>query len=121
MKPYTRAERIGTKIQLVLSELMTKKINDPRMEMVTISRVVLTGDLSIAYVYYSVFGETEAVNDAAQGFKSCKKFIKKQMAPELKLKYMPDLKFVHDDSFDYGARIDTILKRVSDDTPPDEI
>ena len=120
MKPYTRAERIGMKIQLVLSELMTKKINDPRVEMVTISRVVLTGDLSIAYVYYSVFGESEDVSNAALGFQSCKKFIKKQIAPELKLKYMPDLKFVHDDSFDYGARIDTILKRVSDDTP-DEI
>ena len=120
MKPYTRAERIGMKIQTVLSELMTKKISDPRVEMVTISRVVLTGDLSIAYVYYSVFGEAEDINNAAQGFKSCKKFIKKQIAPELKLKYMPDLRFVHDDSFDYGARIDTILKRVSDDTP-DEI
>ena len=119
MKPYTRADRIGVKIRTVLSELMTKKINDPRMEMVTISRVVLTGDLSIAYVYYSVFGEAEAVNNAARGFKSCKKFIKKQIAPELKLKYMPELKFLHDDSFDYGARIDTIINTLSDD-PPDQ-
>lgn len=120
MKPYSRAERIGTKIQTVLSELMTKKISDPRVEMVTISRVVLTGDLSIAYVYYSVFGEAEAIDNAAQGFKSCKKFIKKQIAPELKLKYMPDLRFVHDDSFDYGSRIDSLLKTVLDD-PPEEI
>ncbi|MFO7753719.1 MAG: 30S ribosome-binding factor RbfA [Desulfobacteraceae bacterium] len=120
MKPYSRAERIGVKIQTVLSELMIKKISDPRVEMATISRVVLTGDLSIAYVYYSVFGEAEAVDNAAEGFQSCKKFIKKQIAPELKLKYMPDLQFVHDDSFDYGAKIDTILKSVSDDSP-DEI
>lgn len=121
MKPYTRAERIGMKIQTVLSELMTKKISDPRVEMVTISRVTLTGDLSIAYVYYSVFGEAQAVKNAAQGFKSSKKFIKKQIAPQLKLKYMPDLQFVHDDSFDYGARIDSILKSISDDDPPEEI
>ena len=56
MKPYPRADRVGVQIQAALTQLMTKKIQDPRIEMATISGVKLTPDLRIAYVYFSVFG-----------------------------------------------------------------
>jgi len=48
MKPYTRAERISIKIQQAITQLLTKKISDPRIEMATISRVKMTADLRLA-------------------------------------------------------------------------
>ena len=113
MKPYPRAERIGIKIQSCLSDLLSKKLQDPRLEMATISSVKVTSDLRVAYVYFSIFGDKSRVDAAMEGFKSSHGFIKKQIAPKLGLKYMPDLKFIHDYSFDQGTRIDSLLKSVS--------
>ncbi len=123
MKPYARADRVGVRIQAVLSELLKKKIRDPRVEMVTITSVKLTSDLRVAYVYFTVFGEDHKIEDVHQGFESSRGFIKKSLAAKLGLRYMPDLKFVHDTSFDRGARIDALLQSVSkdDESEDDEL
>lgn len=120
MKPYPRADRIGVKIQAAISELLLKKVQDPRIEMATISKVEMSSDLSVADVYFSVFGNEKIVSEAKKGFKSSRKFIKKLIAPKLKLKYMPELKFKHDTSFNYGSKIDTILREVCKNKKSDQ-
>ncbi len=110
MKPYTRGERISVKIQQAITALLNKKMNDPRMEMATVSFVKLSPDLRVADVYIAVFGDHKRINDALDGFKKSKGFIKKSIAPQLGLKYMPDLRFVHDDSFDKAAKMDELIR-----------
>jgi ribosome-binding factor A len=110
MKPYSRAERVSVKIRSVLTELLSKKIQDPRIEMVTISGVKMSADLRVAQVYFAVFGDEKRIKDAMDGFKRSKGFIKKRIAPKLGLKFMPDLIFVHDDTFDKAARMDALIK-----------
>lgn len=110
MKPYTRAERISGKIQHAITELLNKKMQDPRIEMATISGVKMTSDLRIAYVYITVFGDDKRIADVLEGFKSSKGFIKKRIASKLGLKYMPDLRFIRDDSFDKAAKMDALIK-----------
>lgn len=117
MKPYLRAERISGKIQQAITELLTKKMQDPRIEMATISGVKMTPDLRIAHVYITVFGDKKRISEVLDGFKHSKGFIKKRIAPELGLKYMPELKFIHDDSFDKAARMDELIKSALGDTP----
>ncbi len=116
MKPYPRSERIGAKIKTVLSEILQKKVQDPRIEMATISSVEVTKDLRVAYIYFSVFGSEDRVEDAVKGFQSSHGFIKKALASKLGLKFMPELRFVHDQSFDRGSRIDRLLKSVQSST-----
>ncbi len=115
MKPYSRADRISGKIQHAISELLSKKMQDPRIEMATISGIKMTPDLRIAYVYVTVFGDKAKIAGVLEGFKKSKGFIKKRIAPKLGLKYMPDLKFVHDDSFDKAAKMDALIKSASKD------
>jgi len=110
MKPYTRAERISNKIQHAITELLSKKMQDPRVEMATISSVKLTPDLRVATVYITIFGDKERILQALEGFKCSKGFIKKRIAPKLGLKYMPDLKFEYDDSFDKAAEMDELIR-----------
>lgn len=110
MKPYTRAERISNKIQHAITELLSKKMQDPRIEMATISSVKLTPDLRVATVYITIFGDKERTFQALEGFKSAKGFIKKRIASKLGLKYMPDLKFAYDDSFDKAAQMDELIR-----------
>ena len=117
MKPYTRAERISGKIQYAITELLSKKMQDPRVEMATVSSVKLTPDLRVADIYIAVFGDKKRIKDALDGFKKSKGFIKKSIAPKLGLKYMPDLRFVHDDSFDKAARMDALIKSATAGKP----
>ena len=120
MKPYSRAERINNKIQAAITELLSKKMQDPRMEMATISRVKLSPDLRVARVYIAVFGDPERISCALEGFKKSKGFIKKSIAPKLGLKYMPDLRFVYDDTFDKAARMDALIESAAKGTDADE-
>ncbi|SDT88860.1 30S ribosome-binding factor RbfA [Desulfobacula phenolica] len=113
MKPYSRAERISGEIQYAITELLSKKMQDPRIEMVTISGVNLSSDLRVADVYIAVFGDKKRIKDALNGFKKSKGFIKKSIAPKLGLKYMPELRFFHDDTFDKAAKMDALIKSAS--------
>jgi ribosome-binding factor A len=109
MKPYSGAERVSIKIQQAITELLSKKMQDPRMEMATISSVRMSPDLTLAYVYVTVFGGKKRIREALEGFQKSKGFIKKHIAPKLGLRIMPELRFIHDDSFDEAARLDALI------------
>lgn len=109
MKPYSRAERVSIQIQQAITELLSKKMQDPRMEMATISSVRMSPDLTLAYVYVTVFGGKKRIREALEGFQRSKGFIKKNIAPKLGLRIMPELRFIHDDSFDEAARLDALI------------
>ncbi len=123
MKPFSRAERVSVKIQSHLSELLLRKVSDPRLEMVTITGVKLTDDLRHAQVYFCVSGGKKAKYEALSGFRSALGFLKKSLAAKLGLQYMPALSFQYDESLDYGSHINEILKSISEDgdseTPED--
>ncbi|MCG8568186.1 MAG: 30S ribosome-binding factor RbfA [Desulfobacterales bacterium] len=110
MKPYGRAERISVKIQQSVTELIQKKMKDPRLELATISAVKLTADLRIATVYVSIFGEGRKKKEAMDAFKKSKGYIKKMIAPKLGLKFMPELFFEEDDFFDKAMAMDKLIR-----------
>ena len=130
MRPYSRADRISMKIQAAITDLLTKKMQDPRTEMATVSGVKLSDDLRIAHVYIAVFGDSQKMDEVLKGFKKSKGYIKKHIAPKLGLKFMPDLRFVRDDSFDRAAKLDALIKAapkgedreegISEDDPPED-
>lgn len=110
MKPFTRADRVGGQIQRAISDLLRKRISDPRLANATISEVKMSADLKLAKIYYTLSVGGNAQAQALAGFDSASGFIKRSLARELGLRYMPDLKFFYDDSFDYGAKIDSLIQ-----------
>lgn len=110
MKPFSRADRVGGQIQRAFSDLLQKHISDPRLKNTTISAVKLSADLKLAKIYYTLPDNERAKADALAGFNSAIGFIKRALASELGLRYMPELKFYYDDSFDYGTKIDGLLR-----------
>ena len=119
MTPFSRADRVSGLIQEVLSELLKKRIHDPRLAMATITRVRMSRDLKIARIYYTIYGDSRKSEAAANGFASARGFIKRSLAGKLGLRYMPDLKFFYDDSLDYGSHIDQLLKKIATDNESD--
>jgi len=112
MIPFSRADRVSGLIQEVLSDLLKKDIHDPRLKMATITNVKMSRDLRLARIYFSIFGDRTKAEAAAKGFESARGFIKRSLARKLSLRYMPDLVFFYDESFDYGSQIDELLKRI---------
>jgi ribosome-binding factor A len=118
MKPFARSDRVGGQIQKVLSEILLKKVKDPRLENASITDVKMSRDLRIARIYFVTSGNKKNIEEALEGFKSALGYVKRTVARQLGLRYMPDLKFFYDESFDYGSHIDKVLKAVKADNGP---
>jgi ribosome-binding factor A len=115
MKPFSRADRVGELIQQVLAESLNRNIKDPRLKMATITGVKMSKDLKSAKVYFAISGGQNKIDNALAGFRSAMGYIKRVLASELDLRYMPELKFFYDESFDYGARIESLIKSLNAD------
>jgi len=112
MKPFPRSDRVSGHIQRVLSEVLQKDVKDPRLEMIIITGVKMSRDLRVARIYYATSEGGKNTTEVTEGFKSALGYVKRQLSRELGLRYMPDLKFLYDESFDYGSHIDEILKTI---------
>jgi len=110
MSPFSRADRVGGLIQKVLSNILNKNIRDPRLKMTTITSVKVSRDLKQARIYFCTSGGIQKKGDTIEGFNSAHGFIKRTLAHELDLKYMPHLKFFYDESIEYGAHIDELIE-----------
>lgn len=115
MKPFNRADRIGGQIQKMISQILQKQVKDPRLEPIMITGVKVSRDLRLARIYFTVSGAAPNRITAQEGLENAQGFIKRTLARLLGLKYMPDLKFFYDDSFDYGERIDKLLTAIKTD------
>lgn len=113
-KGYSRGDRIGAVIQQVVSRVLLRDISDPRLGMVTVSAVEMSDDLRFANIYFTATGGEQNIKDAAKGFQSAMGFIRKAVARELDLRFTPQLRFYPDKSYDYGAKIENILKSLDD-------
>jgi len=124
MKPFARSDRVSGQIQRALSDLLRKNIKAPRLEKVIITGEKMSKDLRLARIYFTLSDHVlsdppEPQKEAAEGLKSALGFIKRTLAQQLGLRYMPDLRFYYDESFDYGEKIETLLKTLKTDHAPD--
>ena len=119
MKPYSRADRVGEHIRRAIAELLSNSIHDPRLGSVTISGVDVAADLKLASIHFTLSGDDTARQQALNGFRSAKGFIKRELAQRLGLRYMPELRFFYDTSFDRGDRIERIIHDLNQDNGSD--
>jgi len=102
-------------IREVISEMLLRDLNDPRLESVTITEVEMTADLKLATVFFSARGNQAKEEAARHGLQGATGYIKKKLGRELRLRYIPDLLFKIDQSFDYGNKIDQLLRTIQEE------
>jgi len=110
-------------IREVLCEMLLRDLNDPRLTTITITEVALTNDLKIGTVYFSARGDRSREEAALRGLQSATGYIRKRLGRELRLRYVPDLLFKVDHSFEYGDKIDRLIetiKKEEDREPPED-
>jgi len=107
-----RTHRVGDQILREISNLLIRKVNDPRLKGVTITDVRMSKDLRHAYVYYSLFWEGQQKKQAHEGFESARGFIRREIGERLQLRYVPDIQFRYDESLDYGQKMERVLAKL---------
>lgn len=108
-----RQRKVADLIQEEVSDLIARKMRDPRVEGVTVTEVKVSPDLRYADIYISKLGGDEERQQALAGLNAAEGYLKRELAPRLDLRFMPDLRFHIDRSWEQGARIDALLEQIA--------
>jgi ribosome-binding factor A len=116
-----RTERVGESIREELARVLREDATDPRLRLVTLTRVDVAPDLSHALVFWSVMDASGApsVEEAEAGLDAASAFLRRCLAHELRLRRMPLLDFRHDPSLALGAHTLALLHEIEHE-PKDE-
>ena len=104
--------RVDEAMRAVLSEAISKEVQDPRVGFITVTGVKTSPDLRYARVYVSVLGDDEARAASLEGLQAAQGFLQGRVAQALRLKHTPALTFGYDESIDRGMRISELLEEV---------
>ena len=110
-----RMSRLGVQIQEEVSDIIHRKLKDPRLGFVSVTGARVTADLQFAHIYISVMGSADDVSKNLDCLDKAARFIRTELAKRLRIKHIPELHFYHDDSSERGARIDSIIKHLKEE------
>jgi ribosome-binding factor A len=110
-----RATRIGEQMKKELSDIIGRKLKDPRIGFVTVTDVRVTGDLQQAKVYITVLGDEQQRQNTLKGLAKAKGFIRSEIGQRIRLRKTPEIYFEIDESIEYGNRIESLIKQISEE------
>lgn len=112
-----RREKMGDLLIAEISDILRTRVKDPRLGFVTITDVVMTKDLRIAKVYFSVLGNETERSNSIKALDSAKFFIQSEVGSRIRMRFLPEIRFYLDTSWEYGARIDSLLSKIQSHDP----
>ena len=106
-----RPERIGDQIRAELSTLLLRSVRDPALRLITLTHVKVSRDLRHARVYYTAPIDASAI-ETKRGLRRAAPFLRGQLGRRVRLRHVPELTFVYDDSFEREQRIAQVLEEI---------
>ena len=111
-KNEARLGRVNEEIRKALSQIIDYEVKNPDVTgMISVTKVKVTPDLKYAKVYVSILN-SKNIKETMDGLKKSSGFIRSELAKRINLRNTPELVFEIDDSMEYGAKIDSILKEI---------
>lgn len=121
MADSVRIRRVAEQMRGELSQILRDEVRDPRIGLVTVTRVKLASDLGAATVFYSPLGEdptSERCAELEHAMKAIGGFARRLLARRMKLRHTPDLRFILDDSIAEGSETLALIRSL--DVGPEE-
>jgi ribosome-binding factor A len=106
-----RVRKVADRIQVVVAEMLERRIKDPRLGFVTVTDVRVTGDTQNATIFYTVLGAEEDLASTAAALESAKGVLRSEVGKQLGMRHVPSLEFVHDALPDTARHLDEVLAR----------
>lgn len=105
-----RIKKVEVDLQREISYIINSRLKDPRINFVTVTDVKLSADYHYVDVYITVMNKNGNLKTCLEGLNKSKGFIKKNLLERIKLRTIPEIKFIYDESVDKGIRINEILE-----------
>ncbi len=106
-----RVRKIADRIQVIVAEMLERRIKDPRLGFVTVTEVRLTGDAQNATIYYTVLGEDDDQQATAQALDSARGMIRSEVGKQLGMRTVPTIAFELDDIPESARHLDEVLAK----------
>ncbi|WP_203335339.1 30S ribosome-binding factor RbfA [Nocardioides limicola] len=106
-----RVARIADRIQVIVAEMLERRIKDPRLGFVTITDVRVTGDSQQATIFYTVLGEADSLESTAAALESAKGLLRSEVGKQLGMRHVPSLTFIPDALPENARHLDEVLAR----------
>ncbi len=109
-----RQERVNSLMLRELSELINRRVQDPRVRGVHIVNVDISPDFHLARVLYSFLNESGTVKpeDVQNGLDSAKAYLRRELKKNIELRVVPELAFFYDPSIQHGDHILELLRNI---------
>ncbi|TCC33314.1 30S ribosome-binding factor RbfA [Kribbella sindirgiensis] len=111
MMGEARAKQLADRIQVLVAELLERRVKDPRLGFVTVTDARLTGDLREASVFYTVYGDEQARANTAAALESSKGLIRSEVGKALGLRHSPSVAFFLDAVPENAGQIEELLEK----------
>ncbi len=116
-REFSRSDRVSAQMQKELAELIQREFKDPRLGLVTLSDVKVSRDLAVAKVYVSFLGARGSVQQNIAALSQHIPLLRRELGKRMRMRIIPELRFLYDDSIERGSRMASILEHLDDDTP----
>lgn len=113
-KSFNRSQRVSNEMQKEIAMILQREIKDPRLGMVTVSGVDISRDLSYAKVFVTFLNDEdpEIVKQGLKVLEDATGYIRSLLGKAMRLRIIPELKFVYDESLIEGMRMSTLVSEV---------
>ena len=113
-----RTDRVNEQLREEISTLLVRQIKDPRLNgVISVTRVVTSGDLRTGRVYISVMGGRETKQAALDGIQSAASFLRRELRDRINMKHTPFLTYQLDDSLEEADQVLRLMNQISTDEP----
>lgn len=107
-----RIKRIQEEIQRAASSVLLFEMTDPTLKGITVTRVIVTKDVSTARLYYETAAPKAKREAIQQGLDRARGFVRRQLASKLNLKTVPEIQFFYDETSEEVSRIEGLLSKI---------
>lgn len=115
-----RPERVAEQLRVDVAEILQREIKDPRLGLVTCTRVEVTNDLRHAKVYVSILGGQSERDSSMKALKSATGYVRRLVTSRLGLRVSPEIAFVYDPSVEYAIRLEGLIEETKLRSPSDD-
>jgi len=114
MSSSKRSEQIEKSLKREINNIIYRKINDPRIKFVTITKIKISSDLKYADIFVTIFNDKKQQRKALEGLKNATKFIRGELGKGLKIRYVPNIKFMIDRDLENQYKLLKIITEIDD-------
>jgi len=119
MSQGSRPDRVADQVRAEIAQLLAREVHDPGVGFVTVTRVQVTPDLQQARVFFTTLGDDKARRSSARALERAAPFLRRQIGARLRLRRVPALIFVYDESIAGQDRIERLLNELHPSAPTD--